>query len=380
MTRRTILHVIESDGPGGAETVFADLVLRADSARFATIAVVPGITTWLTARLGEHERRLVAPTGWPTSKPFDFAYVRSLRRVVREVRADIVHAHSFGSAVYAAAALAGSRTQLVITLHGRVDVTEPGRLAACKWWLLRRAVAVVCVSKSLRLLAEATRGARSLRLSTIYNGIDVERFAVGRNTTLRAQLNLPDGELLIGAVGNVRTPKAYDVLLRAVASVRDQGVNIHLAIAGDDAPSPLVEMLLSLRDALHLREHVTFVGYVDEVAAFLNGLDVFVLSSHTEGFSLATVQALAAGLPVIATRCGGPEEIIESNISGLLVQPGSPDALASAIVTLSRDKGARERLSRAARSRSLEAFSIAAMVHRYEALYDSVCCATQHSR
>lgn len=369
MKRRTVLHLIESDGPGGAETVFADLVRRIEDENFHSIAVLPGRTPWLTDALSGHTVLKAASTGWPQKRPFDLAYASTLRRIFNDTRADVVHAHSFGCAVYASFALLGSRAKLISTFHGLVDISASGRLTALKWRMLSRAAAIVCVSESLRMAACATPGVRASRVQTIYNGIDVAQFEPARHDRLRDQLGLAPGTVLLGAAGNVRPAKAYDVLLHAMAALRDRGMNVHLAIAGDVTPSPLVESLRTLTRDLGLAAHVTYLGFVAEIAEFLNGLDVFVLSSHTEGFSIATVQALAVGLPVVATRCGGPEEILQDGLSGLLVDVGSSFALADGVGRVIADVALRTSLSQAATRRSLEAFSLDMMVQKYEELY-----------
>lgn len=364
-----MVHVIESDGPGGAEVVFADLVRRVDDAGFRSVGVMPGRTDWLVRTLDGCAIRHARSTGWPKKNSFDLAYIRQLRQIFAEERPDIVHAHSFGCAVYAALALLGSRSKLVVTFHGEVDIVKPGRLAPLKWFLLRRAHALVCVSESLRAQAARTPGIVPTRTRAIHNGIDLARFSPQGHGRLRHELGVPDGTLLVGAAGNVRPAKSYEVLLQAASLLRQRGIQPRVVIAGENGPSPLVDRLMVLRTSLGLEESVTFVGYVDDVATYLNGLDVFVLSSRTEGFSISTVQALAAGLPVVATDCGGPAEIIEDGVSGILVRPESAESLADGLERVLVDAVARERLATAARQRTLREFSLDGMVERYEALY-----------
>ena len=111
------------------------------------------------------------------------------------------------------------------------------------------------------------------------------------------------------------------------------------------------------------------VGFVEDVPRFLNGLDAFVLPSLSEGFSLSTVQALASALPVLATRSGGPEEIVEHDSSGLLVAPGDAEALAAGLASLATDDTLRTRLASNARARALSAFSVDSMLTAYSSLH-----------
>jgi glycosyltransferase involved in cell wall biosynthesis len=259
----------------------------------------------------------------------------------------------------------------VTTFHGASDVTRRGFRNRIKWLAFRRANALVCVSASLSALAKRTPGVNADRVRTILNGVDFARLSAMRSESLRSSLQLPPDTLLLGALGNIRAPKGYNLLLPAIAQLRSEGFNVHLAIAGDDR-GDLADALRAQRAALGLDASVTLLGYQSDPAAFLEGLDLFVLSSTSEGFSLATVQAMAAELPIVATRSGGPEELLSHDVHGWLVAAGSSTALRDGIATLIADPARRARLAASARSRALENFSIETMISRYQALYDEL--------
>jgi glycosyltransferase involved in cell wall biosynthesis len=141
-------------------------------------------------------------------------------------------------------------------------------------------------------------------------------------------------------------------------------------IVGQTPPALHAE-LIALRDALGLRESVSFTGFREDVEAALAAFDLFALTSDSEGFSIATVQAMASGLPIVATRCGGPEEILEDGRTGVLVDTGSPEQLADAIERLRHDPSARAALGRAARADADARFSLSAQVRSYERLYEA---------
>jgi glycosyltransferase involved in cell wall biosynthesis len=305
------------------------------------------------------------------SGPFDFGYLRALRALFHAERPSIVHAHSFDSGLYCATALRGLPARLVTTFHGASDVTRRGFRNRIKWLAFRRANALVCVSASLSALAKRTPGVNADRVRTILNGVDFARLSAMRSESLRSSLQLPPDTLLLGALGNIRAPKGYNLLLPAIAQLRSEGFNVHLAIAGDDR-GDLADALRAQRAALGLDASVTLLGYQSDPAAFLEGLDLFVLSSTSEGFSLATVQAMAAELPIVATRSGGPEELLSHDVHGWLVAAGSSTALRDGIATLIADPARRARLAASARSRALENFSIETMISRYQALYDEL--------
>jgi glycosyltransferase involved in cell wall biosynthesis len=172
----------------------------------------------------------------------------------------------------------------------------------------------------------------------------------------------------VGAVGNVRPSKAYHVLLDAFARVRAALPAARLVVAGQ-ARGALHEQLLRQRARLGLEGAVDFIGFRSDVADVLRTFDVFVLSSSDEGFSLSTVQAMAAGLPVVATRCGGPEQIVGDSGGALLVPTNDPGALAGAILRVIRTPSLAEGLRAAARQRAFDAFSLERMLGDYDALY-----------
>lgn len=367
MPGEPVLHIIESRGPGGAETVVVELLNRIGR---KSLAVVPTLQSWLARTLPASSVRAVSPTRGGLL-PIDFRYLRALRRAIREETPAVVHAHSFDSGFYAALALLGSGTPLVVTYHGASDVTRFGLKNRMKWLVMRRASVLICVSRSLAALARETPGLPVDRLVPIYNGTDVPDRVPAAASSLRERLRLSSQTTLVGALGNLRAPKAYDRLLPAIRILIDEGIDIHLVIAGDDS-GPVGSAIREQRTALALDTRVTLTGFTDNPTAFLSELDLFVLSSRTEGFSLSTLQAMAAGLPIVATRSGGPEELVEHDVHGWLVRADSSAALSDGIRTLLSDPERRQRLGAAARKRARESFSIERMVDNYRRLYETL--------
>ena len=367
--RRKALHLIDTGGPGGAETIFLQLVTRLPEYGWDSVAVVP-VEDWLAEAL---RRDGVDPLKLSTHRSFDVAYAAAIRRMAKAEGADLVQTHLLASSVYAAIACLGSRLRVVSTFHGMADVRPNQGMSRAKLRVLRwSANRLVFVSEPLRAYFRSPEvGLDRGGIEVIPNGIDCALFAPGRSDALRRELDLPEGARLVGAVGNIRPPKGYDDLLRAFALVRQACPEAHLAIAGHPLPG-LYDDLLRLRGSLGLDGSVTFLGFRENAPAILKALDVFVLSSTDEGFSLSTVQAMATGLPVVVTRSGGPETIVDHERSGLLVPPRDPAALAGGILDLLRSPERAERMGRAARERVLRDFSLERMVQRYAELYGRV--------
>jgi glycosyltransferase involved in cell wall biosynthesis len=382
-TPRTVLHLIDTTGPGGAETVYLSLVLGLDPARFRSVATcdVPspgairgqGISAqgWLHDALTE---RGIDPVVLRTTRAFDLAYLARIVRLVRSSRAELIHAHLLTSNLYGSIAGLLTGVPVVATFHGSVDIPAHRLPTAVKIGIINRgARRIVFVSEHLRREMLAGTGLRAARSVVVHNGVDCDHFQPARNDRLRRELGIGADVLLVGAVGNVREAKGYNVLLDSAALLASSGPPVRIVIAGEDTGQPaLMEALLRRRAHLGLDEAVRFLGFKHDAAEFLNGLDIFVLPSLMEGFSLSTVEAMACSVPVVATRSGGPEEIVSDGDSGLLVAAGDAHALAAALARLRDDGALRRSLAVRARAHAVRDFSMGSMVRGYEAVYDAV--------
>lgn len=358
----TVLHLIDTGGPGGAEKIFLQLATHLDVARFRSVPVVSK-KGWLSGQLSGNG---LEPKIIPSKGSFNLNYLLRLSQVLRQERADVVLAHLYGSAVYASLLGLVHRTPVISVFHGQTDVSATGRFNGIKAGIVRRGSRrLVFVSKHLRDdLAVTLRS--SSRSVVIPNGIDTEIFSPGRDISIRSELDLPARTRLIGAIGNIRAPKAYDILLNAIRILGTRVDRIHLVVAGD-ADGKLGQQLMRLRDELGLERHVSFLGHRADVVRILRNLDVFVLSSTTEGFSLACIEAMACGVPVVATESGGPQEILEGG-AGVLVPPRDPAALAAAIERVLCSPGRAEGMIANASERVKNRYSVTGMLARYEEL------------
>lgn len=366
---KTVLHVIDTTGPGGAEAVFVNLASKIDAARFRAVAAING-PGWVHDAL---RQRGLTPymldAGKATS--FDLAYLRQLISIVLRQRVDLIHSHLFGANVYCSIVGLLCRVPTISTFHGAVDVSGHDRLRRLKFALINAGSRkVVFVSDHLRrhILSEAR--VRADRTAMIYNGIDLGQHSPQRDATLRRELGIHDDDILVGAVGNIRPAKGYHVLLQAAALLTAQDRRYKFIIAGHGGGRLQAE-LLALRDRLGLQQSVFFLGFRADVARVLRNLDVFLLTSITEGFSISTIEALACGLPVVVTRSGGPEEIVRDADNGLLVEVAAPHEIAHAVQRIVADPGLRTTLAASA-LRSVVRFSETAMVAAYESLYDEI--------
>jgi glycosyltransferase involved in cell wall biosynthesis len=362
---KTILHVIDTTGPGGAETVFVDLAARLDPARYRSLALIRG-PGWVQQALAA---RGVETLVMDCKGSFNLRYLRDLVMLVRRRNIDVIQSHLLGSNVYCAMAGMLARCPVIATFHGAVDIGGSERLPGVKFALVRVGSSrIIAVSRALAGEIAARIAVPLERLDVVYNGIDTGRFGLRRSNRLREQLRLPVGSLLLGALGNIRFAKDYPVLLDAFAVVAARLPGVHLVVAGEGG-GPLLAGLHAQRAALGLTARVHFTGFVADPVEYLGNLDMFVLSSRSEGFSIATIQAMAAGLPVVATRSGGPQEIISNGENGLLVAPGQPAELAQALESLLIAPERCAALAAAGQESVRARFDIADMIERYQSFY-----------
>ena len=300
---------------------------------------------------------------------FDVGYFRRLRQFIRSHSIELIQTHLFGSAVYASLAIGARPIPVVSTFHGSADVAPDERYRRMKFRIVRRPRnRFVFVSEALRKWFIDTHPIPESQCKVVHNGIALDRFDPRRDAGFRKGIGVPDDAILVGAIGNLRRPKRYDVFLKAASLLRSRSSRYRFVIVGEGS-GPLWEEMVVLRRELDLEDAVAFAGFARDIDGVLASLDVYCTSSSFEGFSLTTLEAIAAGVPVVATRSGGPEEIVEDGRSGLLVPPESPEALAERIdriVALEGSGGTIEHRRRA----SVERFTLDAMVEGYMGVYE----------
>ena len=358
--------MIDTGGPGGAETVCLDIVSGLDSRRWRPVLVVPK-RGWLWE---EATRRGVQPVLLSAERSFDVGYVVRLASLAARQGARIIQTHLFGSAVYGGLVARVLRLPMVSTFHGAVDVAADERFLGMKFRAIdRRRNQVVFVSEALRTRFRPDRAFPRAESHVVHNGIDFERFHPGAELDLRRELGAEAEDFLVVAVGNLRPAKSYDVLLRAAARLVDRTPRARLVVIGEGG-GEFRDRLLAQRSELGLQDVVRFEGFRADTERVFRAADAFVISSESEGFSLTTVEAMATGLPVVATRCGGPEEILADG-GGLLVPRGRPEELAAALERLANHAPLRAALGDRGARIARERFGRDRMVRDYERLYEA---------
>ncbi len=361
----TVLHLIETTGIGGAERVLLDIARTLDRGGWRNLVVVPS-GGWLLDHLREEH---VDALELGERGSFDFGFLRRVVQLARRERADVIHGHLFGSAVRAGLVSRLTGIASVGTIHGAVDLSAKERNRALKLAVIRHGLRrVVFVSEPLRESCLAAMHLARDRTMVIPNGVDIDAFTPGTSPQLRDSLGISAEDFVVGSVGRLQPVKGLSTLLEAAAILKQESPRYRFVIVGV-GDERYTRELVELRSRLGLTGEVTFLGVRSDVNWVMRAFDVYALTSRSEGFSLSTVEAMASGVPVVATRCGGPEQILENGALGLLVENGSAGAVAGAIEQLRRNAPERRQIAERARRAVVARFTVAAQVGKYETLY-----------
>jgi L-malate glycosyltransferase len=226
--------------------------------------------------------------------------------------------------------------------------------------------AVFAVSEQVRQHCIEVDRIDPARVQTIYNGLNLADW-----NTVSRRPGAPS-EILITTVGNIRRVKGHDVFIKAAASIVPRFPKVSFSIAGDVLEADYFDELQTLVLDLNLSDHFHFVGGITNLREHLSVADIFVLPSRSEGFSNAIVEAMAAGLPVVATNVGGNAEAVKEGVSGFLVPSEDPAALSAAIIRLLSDPSQAKAMGAAAKAIAAEHFTTEAMMDRITAVYSNL--------
>jgi len=360
----TIFHVLTSFHIGGGERVAVDLAKRqhAQGHRVTVVSLEAppdGPLSGELTRAGIPVRRVIKkPHGLDPTLSF------RLGALFARKRADVVHTHNPMPLIYAALPGRIVRARVIHTKHG-------ANAASSRSMALRRRAAsfvhhFVPVSDETAEEALRQRDSAARRISVVRNGIDLSRFGpdADMRTEVRDELGIPGDAWVVGSVGRLIELKNHALLIRAATPLLGDG--FHLVIVGD---GPTMETLQQLRAESPHPESIHLLGVRRDVPRLLTGLDVFAMSSQSEGLPLVVPEAMATGLPIVCTAVGGLPAVVDEDETGHLVPAGDEGLLRTRLAQLAGDVGRSRTLGNRAREVALQRYSAERMVADYAALY-----------
>jgi len=363
MSRPAVLLLCDSLRAGGSEGQFVEVACGLDRARWDVRAACLSTEGPLGARLAAAGVAVTA-VGRGSLWPHRLApAVVALARHLRRSRIGLVHCFELYSDVLGvlAARLAGCR---VIASQRELGDLRSARERGVYRLVLRAAHAVAVNSEAVADRLRAEHVVPAARIVVVPNGVDTARFHPAPRPSAAA--TPAQATIVVGALGVLRPEKGLGDLVAAAALVRERCPRARFVIHGDGACRGELQAMIG---GLGLADAVTLAGATDTPAAALRTLDVFALPSLSEACSNALLEAMATGLPVVATRVGGSALAVEDGVTGLLVPPRDPAALAKALVTLIEDRRLAARLGAAALDYVRARHGLPAMLARLDALY-----------
>jgi glycosyltransferase involved in cell wall biosynthesis len=363
--RIRVVEVLATGSNGGAQEHVFGLLTRLDPARYDVHVV--------SLSHGSSVRKLERH-GIPVTvidQPDDAIATGALAALLTDLRPEVLHNHMYRAeligtrAAIALGEIGRLRPYVVSTVHSSRVRSEEDRQVLRS--LTPRMDQLIAVSRSIveKLHHE---GRDSTPISLIHNGVDLERYDhQGPCCTLRDEYGLPPDGPIVGVVARLEPEKGHPTLLEAWPSVLAAVPDATLLVVGEGSRR---EALQVMAIELGVADRVVFTGRRDDVPAVTAALDVAVLPSYREALGLTILEAMALSRPVVASNVGGIPEMIEDGVTGLLVPPHDPDALAAAIVRLLRDHPLADTLGRAGHDLVHERFCIELMVDAVERIYD----------
>jgi sugar transferase (PEP-CTERM/EpsH1 system associated) len=295
-----------------------------------------------------------------------------LRKIFQQYRPHIVHTRNWGGLEAVLAARLAGVPVVIHSEHG-YEVGNlagvPFRQRAFRRMAYSMADHVFTVTRDLREYHARQGWTKPGQIGVIYNGVDIKRYSPSAQYRefMRRELGFPKHRLVLGSVGRLVPIKDFGTMFKVAENLSRRNIDVHVLLVGK---GPELERLQrQVNESLLLRDRVTFVGASDHVPELLNAMDIFVLPSLGEGMSNTLLEAMATGLPLVATRVGGNPEVVGEGQPDCLFAPEDVRGLSERVERLAADPAMRLRLAAAGRQRAIDLFSLEGMIRSYRELY-----------
>ncbi|MDP1853766.1 MAG: GT4 family glycosyltransferase PelF [Candidatus Omnitrophota bacterium] len=362
--RINILYVIWSLGLGGAEQVVINLAKNLDKQKFNPIVCCLNDKGVFAEEL-EKEGIEVIPLA--KKHKFDISVIKSLINIIKQYKIDIVHTHLWGANFWGRIAAKLSGVKVIIATEHNIDVWKTSlHLFLDKLLSFITDKIIVVSNKVGEFYAQKAHIAKN-KIRVIYNGIDIGRFNRDINSgQKRESLGISNDEKVIAIIGRLVPQKGHRYFLRALKKLTACGLNVKGLIIGS---GELEAELKEYSASLGLNGKVLFMGLRKDVDTILPIVDILALPSLREGMPIAALEAMACGIPVVATDVGGNREVITDGVTGYIVPPEDDALLAEKIKILIEDRALANSFADAGRKRIRESFSNSQMLKASEGLY-----------
>ena len=364
-----ILYLIESDDPGGAENVMLSLIEYFKEKYPIYVGCFK--KGWI---YNELKKRKLNPQPIPTNKgSYDIKLLYHLIKLIKKEKINLIHSHLFDTNFYSSLAAKIAGIPHISTEHG--DIHHTSKKLDKKTLIKAKTIShfsdkIVFVSKFTRDKFLKLSKVPKQKIAIIYNGIDLKEYEQPTDIQRKkAEIGIKNSEFVIGNVANLYPVKGQIYLLKAAKKIIKEFPNTKFLIIGR---GELENELKKEAQKLGIASHIKFLGFRNDVKELLKIMDVFVLCSLSEGLPLSLIEAMASRVPVVCTNVGGIPEVINDRINGFLVPPTDPNALATKIINLLKDRTLANKLAYSSYEKIKQQFSLQFMLDKYAEIYSDL--------
>ena len=359
-----VMHLVLTLDVGGAEQVVRHIIEGVDSNKFQSSVVC------IDGHDGE-VGQLLRANGYLTQQlnrgpGFDLSTIIRLRRLIQEQRIDVLHCHQYSPFCYGAIACLGIRTKIIFTEHGRF---YPDRYSwkrrVVNQILYRLTHRITCISKATRQALHEFEWIPASRVNVIYNGVATPSLTQPPGY-VRDVLGIKETTFVVGTISRLDPIKNQHMMIRAFADLHESVEDCALILVGD---GPEREALEEQAASSGVSDSVHFTGFVTNIADYLSAIDVFLLTSFSEGTSMTLLEAMSMKKAIIATAVGGNIEVLKSGETGMLIDSDDQQALRTELIALHKNNDWRDMLGHNAQTSYQSLFSRKTMTDAYSSLY-----------
>lgn len=363
-----VIHILSCLDVGGAEVLVLNLLKKLDRTRYSPVVC--------SLEIGGKLEKEFKDAGIPVyaankREGIDFSLPMKLAKIIIGSKADIVHTHNMAPWLYGGVASKILSSKILIHTEHANLYNHQRRLILAEYWLAKITDKIIADAKKVADFLSDKENINRNKIQIVFNGVDIDKYDCRYSNAVskRHELSIADDEVIIGIVARLSMVKDHKNLLDAFSIILNAISNAKLLVIGD---GELREDLVAYTRMKGIQERVLFLGNRRDIPELLRLMNVFVLCSISEGLPITLLEAMAAGLPVVATDVGGNREVVIDRKSGFLVPPKDPQRLAEAIATILKDKKMARRFGENGIIRCKELFSLDGMVKKYSELYESV--------
>lgn len=361
-----LLFVNHSMGMGGIERMIVEMVSGLENDKYSVqVAVFEG-----GGVLEQDLQRAEVPVHvFDKKEGIDLFLFFKLIRFIKEQKIHVVHSNNYSAWLYSAvAALFCCGTRVVYTAHSNETAKKKHRfiLEKCLTYFTD---SVVTVSDQVRKVMIEDSGIDSNNIQVVPNGVDTKRFAKNAvvGGQVRKSLGINNSDIVLGTIGRLVPVKDHKTMITALALITSLRSDIKLIIVGDGILRDELEQFVR---GAKVENNVIFAGEQEDVSPYYCAMDIYMVSSISEGMSLSILEAMSSALPVIATDVGGNPQLVKNHVSGLLTPVGDADTMHLKVLELVEDEKKREAMGSEGRAVVESHFSKSAMIARYSSLYE----------